>query len=216
MKARFAAAGLCAALWAAAVPASDGNVHLRNASNSRRDAYVLAIDGTTMTASASTSTIVAVQKAWPGDFLWIRRRGKAYITSDRAVVEKVRTLFAPLDALRPQEHAVSAREREVDQQQEALDRERDRIEDASDADDGDEDDETPAARSPQDEGRLRELDAQIAELESRQRALDAQERELDARSEEIEREVEAKLWSLIDGWIADGTAKPAEDPARRD
>ncbi|HET7452925.1 MAG TPA: hypothetical protein VFL12_09300 [Thermoanaerobaculia bacterium] len=215
MKARFAAAGLCAALFAAAAPASEGNVHVRNESPSRRDAYVLAIGGTTMTASASTSTIVAVQKAWTGDFLWIRRHGRAYVTRDRAVVGKVRTLFAPLDTLRPEQHAISARERDVDREQEALDRERDRIEDASDADDGDEDDEQPAARLPQDERRLRELDARIAELDSQERALDAQERELDARSDEIEREVEAKLWTLIDGWIADGTALPAEDPARR-
>ena len=208
MKARFAAAGLCAALFAAAAPAAEGNIHVLNYSNSKQDAYVLAIDGTTMTASASTSTIVAVQKAWRGDFLWIRRHGKAYVTSDRAVVGKVRTLFSPLDALRPEQHAVSAREKDVDREQEALDRERDRIEDASDADDGDEHDEEPAARSPQDERRLQELDARIAELDSRERALDAQESELDARSEEIEREVEAKLWTLIDGWIADGTAAP--------
>ena len=208
MKARFAAA-LCAALFAAAAPASEGNIHVRSRSDAKHDAYVLAIGGMTMSASASTSTIVAVQKAWPGDFLWVRRNGKAYRTSDREVVGKVRTLFAPLDALRPEQNAVSARERDVDREQEVLDRERDRIEDASDADDGDEDDEAPAARSPRDEQRLRELDARIAELDSQERDLDAQESELDARSEEIEREVEAKLWTLIDGWIADGTAAPA-------
>jgi len=43
------------------------------------------------------------------------------------------------------------------------------------------------------------------------RRLEREESELDRHSDELERAAETKLWVLIDGWIADGTArKPSE------
>lgn len=214
MKARIPVAVVFSAafLAAAAAPAREDHVRVVNYSNPSHDAYVLAIGGTTMTTNASTSTIVAVRRAWAGDFLWFRRHRRAFIVRDPTVIEKVRDLFAPLDALRPDQKALGRREKDVDREEEALDRERDRIQDSSDADD---EEAAVPARAPADEARVKELDARIAELRSRQRALEAEERELDSRADEIERRVEADLWRRIDRWMTDGTAKPAGDPDGR-
>jgi len=170
-----------------------------------------------------------------GDFLWFRRGGKAYVIEDDAMLREARELFTPLRALEPEQEALRRRQdavgeekRELDRQQEDVERQIDGLTDHDGETEGDEDREFIApedAPPPTDEEQaelqrqLDELRGQQENLRPRQRELDAKnrdldeaERALDAREEKLEREAEAKIWSLVDAAVRSGVAKLVTAP----
>jgi len=216
------AAGLSVSPAAAVPPVSGGRHSLEDA---RADAYVLAIGDHTTSTNISIEEYSRVRGKRSGDFLWFRRAGKSYWIEDRATLERASALFAPLHALEPEREdlrhkseALDKKERALDREEEVLDRQMERM-DGGDVEDAD----TEAAAPPEDadreefQGELDEVRHQQEELQDRQRELEAGnrdlesvERSLDAREDAIEREVEAKLWTLIDGSIEKGLARAAK------
>lgn len=197
MRFRYAGGAALATLIFAATAAASEN-HVRVFARRDRDSYVLSMHRTMTSMNISTDRLGDLNEAYGTDFLWFRRHGKTWIIRDRPVVQQAADLFAPLRALDPEHESVSRRERQVDREEEALDRERDRISDTPRRD-----------RTSEDEDRLAALDDRLAAVGDDERDVEDRERELDRRSDALEREIEAKLWSEIDGWIADGKAEPA-------
>src|ERR1044072_9101032 len=144
-------------------------------SSAARDAYVLSTgDNNTFRAASSLDEFQVVQKQLSGRYLWVRRDGRQYVLRDEATIGRVNRLFAPIDLLRPQLHAVGREEAK-------LDRETDRL--------SDKDRTSPAERE------------RLAELRGQLRAIERREKELDDRQEELERVAERALWAEIDAAI---------------
>ena len=197
MRLRTAAcAGVAALLFASAAGAR--KIPVRVYARNDRDAYVLSTHRTMTSMNISTDMLGDLDEAYGSDFLWLRRHGKTYVIRDRSILEQAAAMFAPLRALDPEHESISRRERQVDRKEEALDREKDRISDTPRRD-----------RTDEDEDRLQELDEQFAAVREEARDIEDRERELDRRSDAMERDIESKLWVMIDGWIADGKAAPA-------
>ena len=199
MRFRIAAsAGFAVLCFVSAAGAS--RVPVRVYARKDRDAYVLSMHRTMTSMNIPTDTLGDLKEAYGSDFLWFRRHGKTYVVRDRSTLQQAVDMFAPLRALDPEHESISRRERRVDRQEEALDREKDRIS------------ATPRrARTIEDEDRLQELSDRLAAVKDELRDVEDQERALDRRCDAMEREIETKLWSLIDGWIAGGKASPAAE-----
>lgn len=200
---------------AAASPGKSGPKH---PSRSHGDAYVLSIGNSTTISNASLDEVVGVQARRAGGFLWFRRAGREYVIEDPATLKEARDLFAPMRALEPEQEALRLREEALDDRQEELDRQQEEIDrqmDGDDDDDNDEDDAVSRAAFLSAADRAK-LDARLDEIRARQkevraagRELERVERDLDAREEALEREAESKLWTLLDGAVRKGAAKPA-------
>lgn len=207
MKLELAAAGIAAALLAASpAPARAGTRTFRGTvnvvSSKNRDAYSLVLGDRWTSTNQSVEELERIRGRYDGDFLWVRRRGTAYVVQDGEKLSEARGLFDTLRALEPQQADLESRQRLADQKEEAIDRQRDEIEDRADG--AEEDDRDPSLDSA-----LLELDAVARQVDAENRGLDAEERDLDRRSDELESAAEARLWSLVDGWIAEGSAQKA-------
>ncbi len=208
MRATFVAGGIAAVMLAAAVGAGNThkNVHIFSARG--RDAYALVLGGHWMSTNQSIEEVERIRGQYDGDFLWVRRHGESYMLRDDAKLKEARGLFDALRELEPAQRDLARRLRPVEHKEAALDREIDGLEDSGD--DEDRADRDAALDRSRDE-KIRELDSEKKKVEFELRRLEREESELDRHSDELERAAETKLWVLIDGWIADGTArKPSE------
>ena len=146
---------------------------------SPREAYVLCTGATEkIFTTMAIKPMVRLKKRYGCEFLWAERDGRGWLIRDEEFLEKADALFAPLNALKPEQHAVEQEERELDREEERLDDREDR-----------------ASRE-----RLREIHAKQHDVAARERALDE-------REEELERVAERQLWSMIDTAIRKGVAK---------
>lgn len=151
------------------------------------DSYVFHFGGdrNSMTMSGSLQDFMAIRGQLDGDYLWVRRGGRAYVITDRAKLAEVREYFAPQRALRPEQ-------KEISRQTRKLERESDALEDSGD-----------------DGHRLTDAErSRLAELHAQERELSRREEALDQREEELERIAERKLWQLVDRSIDNGSARP--------
>jgi hypothetical protein len=197
---------LCAGLAAAKAAVAHG----------REDAYILSFGNSMMISSVSIEEYDRLRAGRAGDFLWIRRAGNAYVVEDPATLKEARALFSSPNVLEPEQEALRRRQEALDDKEQELDQQEEEIDRRMDADSGedDEDDDAPQA-APVSTADQKNLERQMSDIRSRQREIESSnrdlesvERDLDAREEEIEREAESKLWSLIDGAIKSGVAKP--------
>ena len=148
---------------------------------SHKDAYVISIGNNSTISGASVREIEAAVKRFPGKSIWVKRGGREYVIVDETTQRQVLALFAPQRALEPEQEAVNREESRLDHEIDELE-DQDRL--------------TAAEKD-----RLSELRAQMKVVSRR-------ERELDKREQELEREAERQFWSLIDGAIRSGLAKP--------
>lgn len=146
----------------------------------RGDAYILRTGKTHVIRTSTTiNELVPLQRRL-GDtsYLWVRLDGREWLIRDEALLREAAALWAPIEALKPEERAVDAEESRLDHRIDA-------IEDGK------------AVAEPGELARLRERNAVVSR----------RQRELDKRSEALEKVAEAKLRDLIDEAIRDGRAK---------
>jgi hypothetical protein len=197
-------------LWAGLVAAPAALAHGRD------DAYILSFGNSMMISSVSIEEYDRMRVGHAGDFLWIRRAGKTYVVEDPAMLKEARAAFSSLHALEPQQEDLRRREEALDDKEQELDQQEEELDQKLDGDsEDDEDDDAVAQVSALSTAQRQELEARMADIHSRQREIasagrdfERAERELDAREEELESQAESKLWSLIDGAIQSGVAKP--------
>jgi hypothetical protein len=209
-------AGL-AATPAAAAPGGSGPKHSSRHSN--EDSYILSLGNSSTSTNISIDEYARLRGERAGDFLWFRRAGKAYLIEDPATLKEARALFAPLRALEPEQEDLRRREEALDEKEQGLDRQEEDIDRRMDPGNGEDewdDDDAGAQIAPASDADQKELERQRSEIRSRQREIEAASREierversLDAREDAIEREAEAKLWTLIDAAAKRGLAKPS-------
>jgi hypothetical protein len=129
--------------------------------------------------------IRSLQRQFGGDFLWTRINGREYVIRDRATLDEIQKLYAPLDAFSHDYEALQRRLRPVERREEELDNEMDE----SDYDD---------------DSALRH---EYREVQRQLRVLEAEENRLDRQQEEVEERVENELAKVIDRAIARGLAE---------
>ena len=147
------------------------------------DAYVLHSGKTdvTMTSSrVSIDSVVKVRKRFgDGPFLWTRIGGREYLIRDEAFLRDADELWAPMEALKPEQHALGDEERRLDRRIDAIE-----------------------------DGKAKGEPGELDRLREQYRVVSRRERELDHRSEAMEKVVEAKLRRMIEEAIRDGRANP--------
>jgi len=172
------------------------------------DAYVL-VHGGTSTMSGSLDELSGLRERYASPFLWFRRAGRTYVISDKRVIARAEALFEPVRRLEPEQEEVSRLEASLDEEEEALDREAERLDVArEDADDASDEAVDDAADDTALDTARHALDARRAELRTRQSEAERREHDLDLREEALERDAERDLWKLLDASIADGAAVP--------
>ena len=146
----------------------------------RGDAYVLHVDKTnvTMTSVSMRELPALLRRLGDTPYLWVRLGSREWLIRDEALLREAAALWAPIEALRPEQDELGAEESRLDKRIDA-------IEDGK------------AKAEPGELARLRERDAVVSR----------RQRELDERSEAMEKVVEAKLRQVIDEAIRDGRAK---------
>jgi hypothetical protein len=148
----------------------------------RGDAYMLHVGKTNVTMTSSTVAIndlVPLQRRLgDGSYLWVRLGSREWLIRDEALLRQASAMWAPIDALRPEQD-------ELGEEESRLDKRIDAIEDRK------------AKAEPGELARLRERNAVVSR----------RQRELDERSEAMEKVAEAKLRQLVDEAIRDGCAK---------
>src|ERR1043165_9302179 len=145
----------------------------------RGDAYVLHVGKTDVTMTSSQvgiDSVVALQhRLGNGPYLWVRVSGREYLIGDEPFLRQAEALWAPVQALKPEQH-------ELDDEERRLDKRIDAIEDGK------------ATAEP----------GELAPLRERMRVVERRQRELDHRSEAMEKVIEAKLRDMVDEAIRDG------------
>ena len=144
------------------------------------DAYVLHSGDTDVTmTSASIDDLVALKRRLGDDsYLWVRLGSHEYLIRDENVLREAVHLWAPIEAMRPEQESLSEEEERLDARIDAI-----------------EDHEGDGAP-----GELEQLQARMDVVSRRQR-------ELDDREEAMEKVVEGKLRDLIDETIRSGRAE---------
>ena len=96
-------AAACAAFYANAQTAPDGNHPKAERQSTRGEPYALVRPGHAGTNGSGNSAdwkeVEAAKRAIPGDFLWFRRDGKGYVVRDAGIIAKVIEAWAPVDRL---------------------------------------------------------------------------------------------------------------------
>ena len=146
----------------------------------RGDAYVLHAGKTnvTMTSVSIRELPALLRRLGDASYLWVRLGSREWLIRDEALLREAAALWAPIEALRPEQDELGAEESRLDKRIDA-------IEDGK------------AKAEPGELARMRERDAVVSR----------RQRELDERSEAMEKVVEAKLRQVIDEAIRDGRAK---------
>lgn len=127
-------------------------------------------------SSADIESMVALSKRWSGEFIWVKRGGRAYLIRDAAVLAEVRTAFADLHAHEPTLRAAEERLRPVERKMERIEERMDRISDRL----GDDDDLDRATRA--------DLQKQLRQLELEFDAIEGPYRSAERETERMERE----------------------------
>lgn len=145
----------------------------------RDDAYILKAGNTDVTRTSSTiKELVAVtHRLGDPPYLWVRLGSHEYLIRDESVLREAVTLWAPVEAMKPEQREVSAEE-------ERLDKRIDAIEDHK------------ATAAP----------GELEELRARDKVVSRRERELDEREEALEKVIEVRLRQLVDEAIRSGRA----------
>jgi hypothetical protein len=148
----------------------------------RGDAYVLHVGKTdvTMTSSeVSIDNVVALHhRLGNGPYLWVRVGAREYLIRDEAFLREAETLWAPVEALKPEQHELDAEERQLDKRIDAIE-----------------------------DGKVKRASGELEQLRDRMRVVERRQRELDQRSEAMEKVIEAKLRDMVDAAIRDGRAQ---------
>jgi hypothetical protein len=148
----------------------------------RGDAYVLHAGKTDITMTSSHVSIDDVvtlrHRLGEGPYLWVHLGAREYVIRDEAFLRDAVALWAPVEALKPEQH-------ELDEEERRLDKRIDAIEDGK------------ATAEP----------GELAPLRERMRVVERRQRELDHRSEAMEKVIEAKLRDMVDEAIRDGRAQ---------
>lgn len=151
----------------------------KKAAWSRNDAYILRSGETDITRTSSTvEELVAAQRRLPqGPYLWVRLGSREYLIRDETVLDQAVALWAPIEAMKPEQRAVS-------EEESVLDRRIDAIEDRH----------------------ATATEGELEQLRARDRVVSRRERELDQREEALEKVIEADLRQLVDEAIRSGRA----------
>jgi hypothetical protein len=146
----------------------------------RGDAYMLHTSKTDVTmTSMSVEELPPLHRRFGnGSYLWVRLDGREYIIRDEAVLRDATAYWAPVDALRPEQHAVEAEERRLDRRLDAIE-----------------------------DGKAKGEPGELERLRERYHTISARERELDKRSEALEKVAEAQLRELVERAIRSGRAE---------
>ena len=148
----------------------------------RGDAYELRVGKTnvilTTTSGASLHSLTALrQRLGDEPYLWTRISGRDYLIRDEDFLREAAAMYAPIDALKPEQDALEAEE-ELDHRLDAIY-------------DGD------TKAEPGELQRLRE----------RNRVVSQRQRELDRQEEALEKVIEGKLRGMVEQAIRDGRAQ---------
>jgi bla regulator protein BlaR1 len=146
--------------------------------------------------------VLSIRKRYPGDFLWARWKGQAYVIRDAATIAEARAAFAQADALHVEYERLSARMRPLERREEELEHEIDRIGDA--LSDGEVAGEANIAKMEQ---KLRDLEAKMKPVARELRQLENEEERLDAREEKLVAAAESQLRRIVDRAVARGLAE---------
>ncbi len=146
----------------------------------RGDAYMLHVGKTDVTmTSTSIDNLVAVRhRLGDGSYLWVRLGGREYLIRDEALLREATALWAPVEALKPEERELSAEESRLDKRIDAI-----------------EDHPHAADRS------------ELGDLRARFDIVERRLRDVDARIDAMEERIEAQLRDKVEEWIRDGRAK---------
>jgi len=146
---------------------------------SRSDAYILHSGDTDVTmASGSLSDIVALHhRLGDTSYLWVRLGAREYLIRDESILGEAVALWAPIQAMRPEQEALNDEEERLDARIDAIE-----------------------------DGKATAAPGELAALRARDDIVRRRERELDEREEAMEKVVETKLRQVIDQAIRNGRA----------
>jgi len=146
----------------------------------RGDAYVLNSGDTHVTmASGSLSEIAALhERLGDSTYLWVRLSAREWIIRDESILREAVALWAPLQAMRPEQEALNDEEERLDARIDAIE-----------------------------DGKATAAPGELAALRERDDIVRRRERELDEREEAMEKVVEEKLRHVVDEAIRNGLAK---------
>jgi len=146
----------------------------------RGDAYMLHVGKTdvTMTSTTVNELVALRRRLGDGSYLWVRLGSREYLIRDEALLRDAAALWAPVEAMKPEERELSAEESRLDKRIDAIEDRR-------------------ATAAP----------GELEQLRARYEAVERRLREVDQREEAMEKEIEAKLRQRIEEWIRDGRAK---------
>jgi hypothetical protein len=147
----------------------------------RGEAYMLHVGKTdvTMTSTNIEELVSLRHRLGDGAYLWVRIGGREWLIRDEAFLREATAMWAPIQALEPEQHALGEEERRLDHRIDAVE-----------------------------DGKAKGEPGELARLRERDRVVSARQHEIEQRSEAMEKVVEAKLRVMVDQAIRDGLAKP--------
>lgn len=146
----------------------------------RGDAYVLHRGDTqvTMTSTTINQLVSLMRRLGDGPYLWARIDSREWLIRDDALLREAVALWAPVQALKPEEKAIDAEERQLDHRIDAIE-----------------------------DGKAKAEPGELARLRERNAVVSRRQRELDQRMEALEKVAEEQLRDLVGKAIRDGRAK---------
>jgi len=146
----------------------------------RGDAYMLHVGKTdvTMTSTTIDDLVRIHRRLGDGSYLWVRLSGREWVIRDEALLRQAEALWAPVEALKPEQHAIGEEERKLDKRLDAIE-----------------------------DGKAKAAPGELAQLRDRYAVISHRERELDQREEALEKVIEAQLHDLVEKAIRDGRAE---------
>ena len=144
------------------------------------DAYVLHSGKTDITmTSVSMSELPALRcRLGNTSYLWVRLGTREYLIRDESVLREAVELWAPIEAMKPEQEALSEEEERLDKRIDAI-----------------EDHKATAASG------------ELEQLRARNEIVSRRQREIEEREQAMEKVVEAQLRQIIDQAIQSGRAK---------
>ena len=158
-------------------------------------------DRGTISGNVNVDVIERMHDRWPGDFLWVHRRGVEYVIRDPDVIAEARAVFADVQALQPEYARVRVDLQPLEQRHAALEVQLNRL-----------GNELSTLRDEverrQRERRMAALQIQMSSLENEMRPLHQQHQRIERRENQLVRAAEEKLRAIVDRAIARGAAVP--------
>ena len=161
--------------------------------------YVLVHGSNQLMSGPNISLDVALAKrdAYGSDFMWFKKDGREYLIRDAGTLARIHTLFDRAHVLKPEAKRIKYELRPLEDREEQLDREIDRLTDR--------DDDDPALTAAE-EKHLDSLRAEMKQLRPKMHALERQEDEIDRKRDALEAEAERDMVPILDEAIRNGTA----------